>query len=148
MVHISLTSLQYGRGFVFVPGAEEQYHLPPGQQTDHGPIYSVAMFHQMHCLGRIRKTYWVLRDGVATGDLSMARLLTGREGSHVHHCLDYLRQSIMCSGDMTLEWPMLTGPSAGITVDGWNIPHRCKSWVSGTRRRDLEQFLTKLRMEF
>lgn len=43
---------------------------------------------------------------------------------HVLHCFDYLRQSIMCCGDLSLEWAV---PDR-ITVDGWNIPHRCQSF--------------------
>jgi hypothetical protein len=49
---------------------------------------------------------------------------------HVGHCFDYLRQAIMCAGDMTLEWAgrdadgnIMAGPS------GWGILHRqCRNW--------------------
>jgi hypothetical protein len=48
---------------------------------------------------------------------------------HVLHYFDYLRQSIMFCGDMSLEWPLHNFP----TVDGWNIPHRCKSFDEAMR---------------
>ncbi|KAF2756296.1 hypothetical protein EJ05DRAFT_488074 [Pseudovirgaria hyperparasitica] len=92
---------QQGRGFVYVSDAESR-GLPPGQQTKHGPIYSVSMYHQLHCLARLRKMQWIMIDGVA----------------------------ILCAGDMTLEWPKQDGPSSGIAVDGWGIPHTCKSKVA------------------
>ena len=64
---------------------------------------------------------------------------------HVAHCFDYVRQGIMCAGDLTLEsaaefpdkW--LEGISEDlirekygdrrpVLVDGWGIEHRCRSF--------------------
>lgn len=48
---------------------------------------------------------------------------------HVEHCFDYLRQSIMCAGDMTIEHarePPLGGKRE--TTDGWGVEHQCKDW--------------------
>lgn len=36
-------------------------------------------------------------------------------GFHIGHCFDYIRQSIMCAADLTLE-----------SDDGWNEVHMCK----------------------
>lgn len=47
--------------------------------------------------------------------------------SHVAHCFDYLRQAIMCCGDMTLEWAS-ADPMHIRTVDGWGIRHQCRDW--------------------
>jgi len=116
-----------GRGYVFVSDPQSR-GLPEGEQTAWGQIYSVSMFHQLHCLAQLRKMYWVFRDGVVTGETTNARTFAGRVSTdHVSHCFDYLRQAIFCSGDMTLEWPKQDGPSSGAVVDGWNIPHTCKS---------------------
>jgi hypothetical protein len=48
---------------------------------------------------------------------------------HLDHCFDYLRQSIRCSADVTLEWlPVASGGGKENVLDGWGIPHReCKS---------------------
>ena len=53
---------------------------------------------------------------------------------HLGHCLDYIRQAIMCTGDMTLEKAALhksvedpDGPEV-IGVRGWGTAHECKSW--------------------
>lgn len=48
---------------------------------------------------------------------------------HVEHCFDYLRQSIMCAGDMTIEHAL--EPPLGEkreTTDGWGVKHQCKDW--------------------
>jgi hypothetical protein len=50
--------------------------------------------------------------------------------SHMNHCFDYLRQTIACGGDMSMEWPRTEPDGRRFAVDGWGIPHECKSWVS------------------
>ncbi|XMA12348.1 hypothetical protein WAI453_005139 [Rhynchosporium graminicola] len=47
-------------------------------------------------------------------------------GSHLSHCLDYLRQGVTCAGDMTPEPTFeLTGQGAGTRgVNGWNVAHQ------------------------
>lgn len=48
---------------------------------------------------------------------------------HAQHCFDYLRQSIMCAGDMTIEHAR--EPPLGekrVTTDGWGVEHQCKDW--------------------
>lgn len=48
---------------------------------------------------------------------------------HIYHCIDYIRQSIMCNGDPTLE-KARTGddgkPARG--VDGWGVGHECRNF--------------------
>ncbi|KAF2197594.1 hypothetical protein GQ43DRAFT_424242 [Delitschia confertaspora ATCC 74209] len=121
-----------GRGFVFVPDSEK-YGLKEGQQTEWGQIFSVSLFHQLHCLGLLRKQYWTLMDAVLEEDPDAAHELAVKQHGSMHtgHCFDYLRQGIMCAGDMSMEWPR-DEPNGGkrIHVDGWGIPHKCKSWVS------------------
>ena len=54
----------------------------------------------------------------------------GGQGSHVGHCIDYIRQGIMCAGDMSLETPREEPDGRRIAVDGWGMQHVCRSWVS------------------
>lgn len=51
-------------------------------------------------------------------------------GAHVGHCFDYLRQSIMCAGDVTIEWARRDAEGNLLDdVDGWGITHgQCRSW--------------------
>lgn len=97
-------------------------------------IYSTALFHQMHCLGQIRKYTWDLLSSIEKKDTveqqRMVDMLVGLDGGdHLHHCFDYLRQSIQCSGDMSMEWPRTEPDGRRFAVDGWKIPHECKDWV-------------------
>ena len=48
---------------------------------------------------------------------------------HIPHCFDYIRQALMCAGDLTLEWPRTEKNGQRFAVDGWGVPHQCKSWV-------------------
>lgn len=61
-------------------------------------IYGVSMFHQLHCLDTIRRSFYRERyfPNATDGDYIV----------HRNHCLDYLRQAIMCNGDssMTYWW--------------------------------------------
>ncbi|KAG9946164.1 hypothetical protein KCU85_g6709, partial [Aureobasidium melanogenum] len=122
--------LPEGRGFVYVPESE-RYSLPPGEKTFYGEIYSVSLFHQLHCLGQLRKYYWLLIDGVTSNSTSLRSMvdgLLGPSGEHVSHCFDYLRQTLQCAGDMALEWPRKEADGSRFAVDGWGIPHECRSW--------------------
>jgi len=49
----------------------------------------------------------------------------------VWHCFDYIRQALMCAGDMTVEWPRTEEDGRRFAVDGWGVTHECKDWVSG-----------------
>ncbi|KAF2205679.1 hypothetical protein GQ43DRAFT_477169 [Delitschia confertaspora ATCC 74209] len=119
-----------GRGFVFISNPED-FGLKEGQQTEWGQIFSVSLFHQLHCLGLLRKQYWSLMNSVLNGTSDSAHELALKQhaSKHTGHCFDYLRQAIMCAGDMSMEWPR-DEPDGGkrIHVDGWGIPHKCKSW--------------------
>ena len=119
--------LPVGRGFVLIANPEA-YSLRPGIPTDRGADrYSVAMFHQLHCLGLIRKEYYQF----ASPSSNTQPFTRHGSSGHFTHCIDYLRQSIMCAADMTIE-PALVGEDGSRTgVDGWGITHHnCKNWHS------------------
>lgn len=47
---------------------------------------------------------------------------------HLGHCFDYLRQAVMCAGDMSLE-PAAEYKDTGIKgVDGWKTKHQCRNY--------------------
>lgn len=69
---------------------------------DGGYFGSLTVFHQLHCIERVQKAlypkyYWAdLNDEEAFLNLG-----------HSEHCLDVLRQSIMCNADtsmITMKW--------------------------------------------
>ncbi|KIM98361.1 hypothetical protein OIDMADRAFT_43379 [Oidiodendron maius Zn] len=122
-----------GRGFVLVEDPEK-YHLKPGLPTEVGPDrYSVSMFHQLHCLGILRESYYSAlhstKPKIFGEDKLSGELLKHAHSEHVGHCFDYLRQAIMCAADLSLEWAGQTASGTPLaTVDGWGIPHKCRSW--------------------
>lgn len=59
---------------------------------------------------------------------------------HLSHCFDYLRQTIACGGDMSLEWPRTEPDGKRFAVDGWNIPHECKNWEQIMEYMDMNHF--------
>lgn len=78
---------------------------------------SVAMLHSLHCLNRVRR-------GVAT------RPKDGGARAHVQHCFTYLRQSVLCAADVTLE-PLVEDSArtsnSGV-IDGMGVRHTYRDW--------------------
>ncbi|KAJ6583268.1 hypothetical protein B0H10DRAFT_1636999, partial [Mycena sp. CBHHK59/15] len=74
--------------------------------------FAVAIFHQLHCVRLIHAG------------------LTGRYDaatrSHMHHCLNYIRQMILCSPDLTLEPADVL--SRHFEVDRIGATHICSDW--------------------
>lgn len=66
------------------------------------------------------------RDGGETEERTKRALPTdpGWNSEHLNHCWDYLRQTIMCNADVTLEWRKYGEPVG----TGWGYQHQCKDW--------------------
>ncbi|MCJ1379343.1 hypothetical protein MMC17_002444 [Xylographa soralifera] len=91
--------------------------LPEGN----GYIGTLNVYHELHCIKRLhqymyQEYYW--------NDITDAQRETNRV--HNEHCLDFLRQSSMCHGDIgliTYEWRADTLlPVANATT------HQCLNW--------------------
>ncbi|KAM3064735.1 hypothetical protein ACMFMF_011780 [Clarireedia jacksonii] len=104
----------------------DHWKLGPGVGPDDDKdantnFYMVSVIHQFHCVKMIRKAYWILRDGLWEGQDDV-------ESEHVEHCFEYLRQAVLCSGDLTIE---PSNPIPGITpISGWNVTHQCLDYAS------------------
>ncbi|KAK4134666.1 hypothetical protein BT67DRAFT_379503 [Trichocladium antarcticum] len=84
----------------------------------------------LHCLHAILQTvaaYASSQPGRAPGDGAW----------HVAHCVDYLRQAIVCAGDVALEGQQTTFPPGVVGSDGWDARHVCRDW--GQVRAHLER---------
>ncbi|CRG92118.1 hypothetical protein PISL3812_09173 [Talaromyces islandicus] len=83
----------------------------------------LAVFHQLHCLDNIRKGYWAAVHGKEDHHVSPA---------HVRHCIDYLRQSLICHADTNVE-PVIEDLHG---VRGFGVEHKCrdfsrvKDWIA------------------
>ena len=85
----------------------------------------------------IRNRYWKLLEKTVGHDADFDAFATMHQhNGHINHCFDYLRQALQCAGDMALEWPRTEVDGQRKNVDGWNIPHQCKSWVSSQMRKE------------
>ncbi|KAK3073640.1 hypothetical protein LTR53_004599 [Teratosphaeriaceae sp. CCFEE 6253] len=120
-----------GDGFILIANhtAQETHHLPLGKATSRGQVYDISVFHQLHCLANIRKHLFLLQaamDGDNKQDIY--DMLLQPQEDHVHHCFDYIRQALMCAGDMTVEWPRTEEDGSRFAVDGWGITHECRDW--------------------
>ncbi|KAM7190179.1 protein of unknown function (DUF3328) domain containing protein [Rhypophila sp. PSN 637] len=78
--------------------------------------HGVAVFHQLHCLNGIREAYWAAKDGLPHSHVARP--------SHVRHCIDYLRQALMCHADTNLE-PII--PELG-GASGFGSEHKCRGF--------------------
>ncbi|KAJ7506561.1 hypothetical protein B0H11DRAFT_235190 [Mycena galericulata] len=78
-------------------------------------LFGVSMFHQLHCLDKMRTA--------VTMDPP-----TEWEKWHVQHCLNYVRQMLLCAANVRLE--PVTASEEGMKVDGLGVKHVCRDWSS------------------
>lgn len=89
-----------------------------------GMTAQLGIFHALHCLKKIR--HWIYKD-YYFGDATEHALW--EMAIHVDHCIEYVRESLMCHPDISLvthHWIM--------TDEGWkptnedSAPHECVNW--------------------
>ncbi|KAF2725177.1 hypothetical protein K431DRAFT_317696 [Polychaeton citri CBS 116435] len=96
----------------------------------------LSVFHQLHCLGAIRRFTWdLVYEHVDTKMLletwpEDVTFPTYDQAIHrlwdIAHYFDYLRQRVQCSGDTTLGF---VSENIGVAVvDALDYPHECKYW--------------------
>ncbi|KIX93905.1 uncharacterized protein Z520_10242 [Fonsecaea multimorphosa CBS 102226] len=112
------SSITAGEGYVLVENPR-RLGLTGGmayRPTSAAEVYGVSMFHQLHCLMSIKHSLLQPRSSNASLE------------AHIVHCVDYLRQSVMCCGDTTLERGHEAGGIFKPPVDGWGNTHMCRDW--------------------
>jgi len=91
----------------------------PIPDEEGGYVVQLAVFHQLHCLNLVRK-------GIYGGvDMSNSDDLMGIE--HLDHCIDMLRQSIMCNSDITPTTFARTSLDSNMKVVA-EVVHTCRSF--------------------
>ncbi|KAE8385346.1 hypothetical protein BDV23DRAFT_188304 [Aspergillus alliaceus] len=115
-------------GFITIPNPEA-YGLPPNKNVVPGTknAYMISVYHQLHCL----KALHMALLPVVTQQETLSSSTAGGHGfehNHIAHCLDYLRQSVMCSGDVTLEPPDEKPEKGKSPLQGWGVKHVCRNW--------------------
>ncbi|KAI1424882.1 hypothetical protein F5Y12DRAFT_749652 [Xylaria sp. FL1777] len=108
------------------PGARQQ--LINALEFKHPEIsptpQCLSVYHQLH-EDAIRHGYWAAVDGVNPTH-------HGRP-AHVRHCIDYLRQSLMCHADTNLE--PIQADLAGVT--GFGSEKNCRDYGRVTAWADI-----------
>lgn len=109
----------------------------------------MALYHQLHCLSIIRRDYFNLLEGILKRDEQDGRIDEDlrkevREqmaNSHNRHCMDYIRLTLECHADMTIEWERTESDGSRFQVDGMQIPHECKkkSALDGFMREQMKR---------
>ncbi|KAJ4297957.1 hypothetical protein N0V90_005856 [Kalmusia sp. IMI 367209] len=85
-------------------------------------IAGLSVYHELHCLKRLRQHTWidVYFPNQTAEDARLQRL-------HTDHCIDVLRQAILCRADVslfTLQWSEnSTAPRADFSHE-----HQCVDW--------------------
>ncbi|KAF2828916.1 hypothetical protein CC86DRAFT_369012 [Ophiobolus disseminans] len=109
-----------GRGYISVePENDFEVLHPPFEmwdvlvEGDHYEGYIMAVYHQLHCLS-------ILTMSLPTS-IKQWENMNPKIREHRSHYVEYLRQSILCSADTTLEGK--TGSWTKST--GWGQTHSC-----------------------
>ncbi|KXT07736.1 hypothetical protein AC579_4705 [Pseudocercospora musae] len=125
-----------GKGFVHINNDRPLDPAPGLNLTLPHQRAMVAVFHQLHCLYMTRSSYFFARAG-NFDDIHV---------EHLTHCWDYLRQTIMCAGDTTLEW--IGAPPNDLGSSGWGYRHQCRdygalyTWAEKNRLTDTKKIHT------
>lgn len=91
-------------------GGHLVYIRPEGNATAEPEPYTVTLFHQLRCLDVIRQGYTKVPEEPSP------RLL--------HHCINYLRQTILCRPSLLLE--PVTTPMGLVSDAGYDAV--CRDW--------------------
>jgi len=124
--HFSVPALQPVRTFIEnsahfrVDGDDEEWEsLVPGNGLvylgNENQPYTMSMMHQLRCIDIVRKE---IVDLEANPQRVMAR-----PSDISHHCVNYLRQMVLCRGDLELD-PVAGKPHPAVFPDAY----QCRDW--------------------
>ncbi|KIJ63971.1 hypothetical protein HYDPIDRAFT_133254 [Hydnomerulius pinastri MD-312] len=86
-----------------------------------GRRFTVAMFHQLQCLDIIREEL------VATPNADSSTSDDGRRWELTEHCMNYLRQMMLCHSEIALESVRSAVPPS--IVDLTRSRYTCRNWT-------------------
>lgn len=84
-----------------------------------GPeITSLAFVHQLHCVDTLRRSFYAAVDHAVDTHTT----------HHAQHCLEYLRQAIICNGDANLEYREADPATGVLSTPGYSL-HHCRDFA-------------------
>ncbi|KAJ2917362.1 hypothetical protein MD484_g3059, partial [Candolleomyces efflorescens] len=116
------------------PGLNGWVYLTSGGKAT---PYALSMFHRVHCLNFIR--YYL--KGSKNGNTP-----TADEKGHANHCYNYIKDTLLCGSDITLEPRIVEQVSCENPAPAASIPHVCRDWaqvrnfIEDNYRSNLEEF--------
>jgi hypothetical protein len=112
-----LSIVPTGLGYLRIP-EPAKYKSLPTPLVNYGDdfVVTTSMTHQLHCLYAIAEVY------AAYVSNTTAKIPTETPW-HLNHCFDYIRQGIMCCGDVAVEGKETTFPDDFVGSDGWDATH-------------------------
>ncbi|KAK0718662.1 hypothetical protein B0T26DRAFT_713864 [Lasiosphaeria miniovina] len=102
-----------------------------------GYVAGFDLFHTLHCLNNLRKALNPGHYG-SSGHGHKTRSSPASTAMHQDHCIEQIRQYIMCSGDMT-PIPTKFYPSLGRNYVESDVPHTCRD-VEPLRRWMVDRY--------
>ncbi|KAL6704156.1 hypothetical protein ACN47E_008716 [Coniothyrium glycines] len=100
-----------------------------------GYASEIFMTHEIHCLKKIRQ--WIYKETYFEHVQGFARNELER---HVNHCIETLRQGILCRGDVSLGTYTYLSGSSEVTARSW-ASHQCvdaEALLSWTKARAID----------
>ncbi|KAK0738679.1 hypothetical protein B0T18DRAFT_422581, partial [Schizothecium vesticola] len=135
--HLTTTVIKWNASPAFVPNSTVDFFSPstlatwnsllPSNAarpipTDTNTFSTTSMTHQLHCLFMMGRIY----AGVTH---AMTDRLPADYHAHFLHCIDYLRQGVMCAGDLAVEpHGEEDADDLGPLDGGWAGMHVCKEY--------------------
>lgn len=93
-------------------------------------VVELDVFHQLHCLNTLRKTLFPLQYPDQFTDLYTKegqRNYTSNDARHYDHCIDTIRESLMCHADVaTIYWQWI--PSVRVPKPRLEVTHTCRDF--------------------
>lgn len=118
---VILTGFPAGLGYIRINNTKDFDNLPTPLEQYPESTFTTSVTHQLHCLHAIVRV-------VAAYASNQPERLPEEGPWHMAHCFDYIRQSIMCAGDVALEGQQTTFPEGVTGSDGWDAKHVCKDY--------------------
>ncbi|KAI8936756.1 hypothetical protein NX059_006003 [Plenodomus lindquistii] len=130
-----------GLGYVDVQNASQYSNLPrPIHDYPSKHVYTTSVTHQLHCLYTIVAAYNTQKLALSSPSPASSTPII-KMPWHINHCFEYLRQAVMCAGDVALEGAATTFPEGELGdrggSDGWDAKHVCRNY--GEVREYLER---------
>ena len=143
----SLTLINEPVGFLALPDEQTTALLFPSEPVSDEPnapiLIQLEVFHQLHCLNAIRKLAYGITDlipgqqaevhvGEDTPLIKIPKTpLFHDTNASSDHCVDYLRQAIMCHSDLTpIQHKRRDRPIPGFPPwkPDFTVPHTCRNF--------------------